>query len=810
MQQNKSAQSAEAVDLQQAFRFIELLTGSADTAVTWHPIDGDRARGKQHRELHGSLKELEGQLQRMNREGFGIFCMVNEGDGRGRKAANVISVRCVFVDCDKPESNPLELIAESNFDFDFLVESSAGKYHGYRRVSGFPLDASLFKGAQLSLCDAVEGDGVINDLPRIMRVPGFVHMKVKDGVTGSPFVTRIHSVNDAERVTPWPDLMAEYGWSDAGLRARAVKTKAATSGAVAAKTVTAKRDYSMPALLAEASGMVDGDGRNTWFMEVIGHFVGTGLGLDQTHANAEALRLAMIEQLPIETVRSIVDRLWVAESTKKGGFALTELGFAERFEHEFAGRFRFVSDVGRWLSWDGRTWAYDMGETQLQQAGQRLARGLLAEASKEPDEHKRKALIAHNLKLENGALRSVAKDAKSIGRLPVAACQLDSHPYLLAVDNGVIDLELGSFSYPSSELLITQRAHVSYQREAACPRWEKFIDEVTCGDFELASYLQKLLGYCLTGSTSEHALFIFTGGGSNGKSVLINTVEGILGGYTRRLPASSIMRRKEGGGASGDIAGLQGARFVATSEPERGQQLNESLVKDLASGDTLTARFNYGELFRFKPSHKILMATNHLPIIAGTDNGIWRRMRVVPFNATFQNSRKVGDAMAEAFRVEASGILNWLIAGCSAWQSEGLDPQPEAVRWCTGEYREDLNIIGKFLQEACVTPSSYMMARDGLRPLPFRVGSRLLYNTYRNYCSAYGYPVMSERGFKDDMKMQSDITSKRGGGGWFYSGLMVKQHWVQKSTLEAHIGRDLEAMGIVDYEAIDAALDIQG
>jgi putative DNA primase/helicase len=287
--------------------------------------------------------------------------------------------------------------------------------------------------------------------------------------------------------------------------------------------------------------------------------------------------------------------------------------------------------------------------------------------------------------------------------------------------------------------------------------------------------------------------------------VLINTVMGILGGYSRRLPASSLMKQRNSDAASGDIAGLKGARFVATSEPERGQQLNESLVKDLASSDTISARFNYGELFEYQPSHKIIMATNHLPIVAGTDNGIWRRLRVVPFEATFTPCKSKADELAAAFREEESGILNWLIEGCLQWQLEGLEPRPLAERKRTGEYRAELNIIEKFLAEACVTPDRYEQ-RLGDHPT-FAVKAMTVYDVYKNYCKLGNYPVISNRAFGEEIKQHPGIESIRGGSGMIYRGIMVKQAYVSRTILDTCIGRDLLKLGILDYDPIDQALD---
>jgi hypothetical protein len=377
------------IDRPAAEQFIALLTSSVDTPVTFHPIYGQRGV-KPLREQHGGLEDRFDWLAECNRNQYGVFVMVNQGDGRGRKAENVTAVRALFVDCDKPDTEPLKLIASSAIDPDFIVESSPGKFHAYRRVSGFPVDRDLFKGAQLLLADRVQGDLTVHDLCRILRVPGFFHSKEKDGVWSDPFITRIREIAHEDRVTEYADLMEEYGWSEQMLRDRAAatKAKASTSGAVsvAAPLKPLKRDRSLPALLAEASTMQDGHGRNNWFMEVIGHLLGSGAHVDLVREQAEALRVVMLEPLPAETVRSMVERLSAKEVAKVATFPLTELGFAQRFAHRHGGEFRYVRGMAFWVAWDGRTWSKDDGAIRIQATAQELARGLLRDASYVADE----------------------------------------------------------------------------------------------------------------------------------------------------------------------------------------------------------------------------------------------------------------------------------------------------------------------------------------------------------------------------------------------------------------------------------------
>ncbi len=219
--------------------------------------------------------------------------------------------------------------------------------------------------------------------------------------------------------------------------------------------------------------------------------------------------------------------------------------------------------------------------------------------------------------------------AESEPVIAVAPTMLDADPWALTVENGTLDLRSGQLRSHRPEDLITKLAPVVYDPEAEAPAWQAFIKHIMNGDGDMCAYLQRLSGYSMTGETSEQTMFVPFGAGANGKSTKLNTIRGVLGDYAKDTPPETLLAKRIPG-ASNDLARLQGARFVTAMETEAGNQLAEARVKQLTGGDPITARFLYGEYFEYVPQFKLFMATNHRPRIQGTDNGIWRRIHLIP------------------------------------------------------------------------------------------------------------------------------------------------------------------------------------
>jgi putative DNA primase/helicase len=303
--------------------------------------------------------------------------------------------------------------------------------------------------------------------------------------------------------------------------------------------------------------------------------------------------------------------------------------------------------------------------------------------------------------------------------------------------------------------MITKLAKARYDKEAGCPMWKQFVREIMDYKADLISFLQTAAGWSVSGDTSEQSMFILYGTGANGKSTFLNVIQNILGDYALSTWAETFMKRNNDT-ATNDIARLRGARFVTTSETEQGKRLSEHLIKQVTGNDALTARFLYGEYFNFVPTFKIFMASNHKPVIRGTDHGIWRRIKLIPFTTRITEEKR-DRYLEQKLLTEKSGILNWLIEGALRWKQEGLKV-PVVITNATDEYRGEMDVIGNFLKECCVQrPGTAIRARE-------------LFQVYQDWCDENNEMATSERMF----------------------GLRLKElGMVQKRTSEARFWQDV-------------------
>jgi putative DNA primase/helicase len=331
---------------------------------------------------------------------------------------------------------------------------------------------------------------------------------------------------------------------------------------------------------------------------------------------------------------------------------------------------------------------------------------IYSEALQVTDQSRRDALIKHALKSQSEArLNAMVSLAESESEVILPAKLLDADPWLLGVRNGVIDLKRGQFRAGRREDLITKQAGIFYDPDVRCPEWVKFLDTIMGSNASLRSYIQRVVGYALTGSVREEVTFVLHGIGNNGKSTFRETLHALLGDYALSADASLMTERKVPGGATEEIARLKGCRFVAVNETSENDQLHEARVKFITSQDTITARNLYGHFFDFFPTHKTFVTTNHKPIVRGTDEGIWRRLHLIPFTVTIPKSAIEKNFRERHLMPEMAGILNWAIEGTLAYLNEGLNP-PAIVQSATDEYRHDMDVVGQWIEERCVCEPS--------------------------------------------------------------------------------------------------------
>jgi putative DNA primase/helicase len=372
---------------------------------------------------------------------------------------------------------------------------------------------------------------------------------------------------------------------------------------------------------------------------------------------------------------------------------------------------RFIPEWEKWIIWSGNRWKVDNDGAVVRLAKETVTT-MYSEALQITNQSQRDALIRHALKSQaESRLNAMVSLAESESEIVLSAKLLDADPWLLGVQNGVIELKTGEFRTGRREDFITKQAGVWYDPNARCPEWLKFFDTITGGNAALKSYIQRMTGYALTGSVREEVAFVLYGTGNNGKSTFRESVHNLFGDYALASDASLLIERKTPGGATEEIARLAGRRFVAVNETKENDQLHEARVKFITSQDTITARNLYSHFFDFFPTHKTFVTTNHKPIIRETDEGLWRRLHLVPFTVTISRDAVEKDFRERRLMPEMAGILNWAIEGALAYLNEGLSP-PAAVQAATGEYRHDMDVVGQWLEERCVrdpntnTPSS--------------------------------------------------------------------------------------------------------
>lgn len=435
----------------------------------------------------------------------------------------------------------------------------------------------------------------------------------------------------------------------------------------------------------------------------------------------------------------------------------TDLGNAQRLVRLFGDRIRYVAEFKKWLFWDGHRWQL-CGNAAIFALAIETIRSMVTEAQTVEDFPLREKIIKHSLASESAAkLKAMIDIAGKLPGVPIQQHLLDTDPFQLNVLNGTLDLKTGLLRDPCREDYNTKQAAVEFDPSAKCPTWERFLDRVMGGNKVLIRYIQKAVGYSLTGSTAQQCMYVCHGGGSNGKSVFIKAIESLLHDYSIHCPAATLMVKQEG--ISNDVARLRGSRFVAAVETDEGKRLAESLIKELTGGDVITTRFLYGEFFEFTPCFKIWLACNHKPVIRGSDAAIWRRLKLIPFAVTIPQS-EWDLLLSEKLAGEKSGILNWALDGCLAWQREGIT-DPEEVKGATADYRKEMDLLGSWIDECCICLAS----------VDTRAG--LLYDNYKEWCEDNGEYVASARMF--GMKLSErgyTRTSKTAGA--FYVGIALK------------------------------------
>lgn len=405
----------------------------------------------------------------------------------------------------------------------------------------------------------------------------------------------------------------------------------------------------------------------------------------------------------------------------------SEDALALRFSRKYEGELRYVDGWGRWMCWDGTRWREDDTLAVFDRC-----RDVCRRASSECGDAQERAAIKIAAAQTVAAIERLARaDRRHAAKIE----QWDADPWLLNTPAGTVNLRTGEIHKHRREEYITKITAAGPSGD--CPLWLRFLERVTGGDSELRSFLQRMIGYALTGSTRENALFFLYGSGANGKTVFLTTLAGVLGEYARTAPIEAFLASNNEHHPT-EIAGLRGARLVTAVETEDGRRWAESKLKALTGGDRIAARFMRQDFFEFTPQFKLLIAGNHKPGLRTVDEAMRRRFNLLPFSVEIPAQERDAE-LGEKLRSEWGGVLQWAVSGCLEWQREGLKPAV-AVREATAAYLANEDSVGRWLEERCLADSRLWTS------------SSALFKDWTVWCKQAGERERSQREFAQDLE----------------------------------------------------------
>jgi len=448
----------------------------------------------------------------------------------------------------------------------------------------------------------------------------------------------------------------------------------------------------------------------------------------------------------------------------EGMYPLTDTGNAERLVAQYKDTLRYTKEVG-WVSYTGTRWVVD--EDAPYRAAIQVCRNTYKEAANAEGKAAREELAKWALDSESKYRQeAMVKQAQHMDAIKATLDDFDSHRTLLNTPNCVVDLATGETMPHSADLLLMKQTSVEYEPTALCPNFQGFLDTIFAKDSkpdaELIGYLQRAGGYSVTGLNSERVFFLCYGRGANGKTTFTEAITRVMGDYSQRAASDSFIQKRADTIPS-DIADLKGARFVHAGELDAGAKLAESKVKELTGGESVKARHLYGKWFEFMPECKLWLSTNYKPDIRGTDNGIWSRVKLIPFTVQIPEAEQRNrDELLAEFMAEGSGILAWLVQGAVAWHAEGKQLHaPVAVTEATQAYREDQDALGDFLASRCTL--SERATADGVK----------LYAAYMEWCGGSGTEAWNAKQFGKALE-DHGFTKTRSNGNTTRHGLRLK------------------------------------
>lgn len=442
-----------------------------------------------------------------------------------------------------------------------------------------------------------------------------------------------------------------------------------------------------------------------------------------------------------------------ADDAEQKRFELSDVGNAERMVYYYGHEIKYNHDAGKWYVWNGQRWEADT-INKVTEFAKRLVFHIRDESKDVPEHRVKDYLKFATSSMAEDRIRKAINLSKSDPVVAVTYSFFDSNNMLLNVKNGIIDLETLEIIEHDPKNGLSKIANVKYDPDAKCPIWEEFLKTIFVGDMNLIKFVQKALGYSMTGKTGERVFFILYGRGANGKSTLLNVIQAIFGDYAATTPVNTFLAKRDG--IPNDLAALNSVRLVHASEAENRRRLAVSMVKQISGGDPVSARFLHQEWFTFTPQFKVFLATNYKPTIPGSDAAIWARIRLIPFNYVIPESERIPDLHLELLN-EAPGILNWLLEGLRMYKAERLKA-PDAVKQATNDYKEESDELNGFLDDFCIK-------QEGTE-----VKSSTLYAQFKKWNESNGTQNISNKMFSELMTGKG-FTKVRKANGVFWQNI---------------------------------------
>lgn len=747
----------------------------------------DPLQGRYANLTRQQAEELIPQLQEKNEAGAGIFIARNQCDGH-RSEKTISRVRGVHADMDDVSPRELadliRLIKPS-----IVVESSPGKYQLYWQLSEDEyLEPAEAKAINQCLASQYGADPAAVDVSRLLRLPGFKHMKYRaEGQTPMVIATCNSITYTAEEIrqafpsTPSENKVPTKTAQTALFITPTKPLPNQLAGIAESVAITYPQLWSGDwANVIRASGEIGYPSQSEADLALAGHITRAcrrmGIGEESLDQAVEAVfssapvgmtgKWYARPDYRIRTISKAASGTQIVVNTNPlNGFVLQSHGDirnAKAFAQVACGQFLYIATRDRWLSWSQDKWRLCEKDEHVAMAkdvcGQILnaANDVFRQDQERGKRLIQEAMAAHNL----SRITAMLKLAVSEPDMAITGRELDGDPYLIGVSNGVIDLRTGQHWPNRPDFWITRYCNAQHDADSKCDRWLAFLDQIFKGDVETINCVQRLLGCTLLGLSNEEILIICYGHGSNGKSVFSNVIHHIMGEYSVTAPPSLLTaRRQDDTGPRNDLAALAGARYVSINEMQAGDRLDEQVVKMLAGREPISARFLHQEYFEFMPSFTPWLRTNHKPIITGLDDGIWRRLVLLPFEQKFDGDTKDPN-LEQRLMAERDAILMWMVEGAKLYLQSGICMSPRMFKEIA-TYRTESDLLGEFLSDQ-TTP-----CLDG------KTSQGPLYTRYREWCLGCGVRPLSKKTFTQRLA-ERGYPEGKSGKDRFYLGLVCQ------------------------------------